>query len=353
VIKRDYYEVLGVEKSASKDEIKKAYRSAALKYHPDRTNHDPVAEDKFKEASEAYEVLSDEQKRQLYDTYGHQGLQGAGFQGFSGVEDIFQHFGDIFEDFFGGFGFGTAARRRTRAYAGRDLRYDLTISLEEAASGLEKEVSVQKAVRCDECAGTGSATGKLINCSTCGGTGTLNKQQGFFVLQTTCPKCRGQGQTIEKPCPECRGHGRVQEKKKLKVKVPPGVEDGMHLVLRGEGEAGEHGGPPGDLYVAVTVKTHDRFDRDGEDLICEAPISFPQAALGTKLKIGTLYGEVDLQVPAGTQWGDIVRVKGKGMPHLQHKSRHGDLLVRVLVKTPEKLSKRQKKLLEDLIKEDS
>jgi len=350
VVKRDYYEVLGIDRNASREEIKKAYRQAALKYHPDRTNHDPVAEEKFKEASEAYEVLHDEQKRQLYDAYGHQGLQGAGFHGFSGVEDIFSHFGDIFEDFFGGFGFRSAAGQRTRAHAGRDMRYDLTITLEEAAKGMEKEIVFQKASPCEECKGTGSATGQLTMCQTCGGTGMLNRQQGFFILQTTCPKCGGQGRSIEKMCPDCRGKGRVQLKKKLTVKVPPGVEDGMNLVLRGEGEAGINGGPAGDLYVAVSVKPHDFFMRRGDDLICEVPISFPQASLGAELETSTLDGKTGVEVPPGTQWGDEIRIKGKGMPHLHRKGQRGDLIVRILVKTPQKLSKKQRKLLEEFLR---
>lgn len=348
--KRDYYEVLGVDRSASKSDIKRAYREAALKYHPDRTNHDPVAEEKFKEASEAYEVLHDEGKRQIYDTYGHQGLNNTGFHGFSGVEDIFSHFGDIFEDFFGGMGFGTATRRRERAYAGHDMRYDLSITLEEAAKGLEKEIVFQKAATCDECHGTGSATGKLATCSTCNGSGMLNRQQGFFVLQTTCPACHGQGRSVEKMCPECRGHGRVQKKKKLMVKVPPGVEDGMHLVLRGEGEAGQQGGRAGDLYVAVSVMPHDFFHREGDDLICEVPLSFPQAALGTTIEAPTLDDKVEVIIPAGTQYGEEIRVPHHGMPRLHKKDKRGDLIVRVVIKTPKKLSKKQRKLLEEFIK---
>lgn len=350
MIKRDYYEVLEVERNCSKEEIKKAYRKAALKYHPDRTNHDKEAEDMFKEASEAYEVLHDEGKRQLYDTYGHQGLQGAGFQGFSGVDDIFSSFGDLFEDFFGGFGFRTATGRGARARAGSDLRYDMTITLEEAASGAEKEIEVAKAVACEECGGTGSETGELVMCRACGGSGNITQRQGFFVLQTTCPQCGGAGRSIEKPCPDCRGHGRVQKHKKLKVKVPAGIEDGMHLVLRGEGEAGAAGASSGDLYVVMTVEPHGMFQRSGDDLICEIPLSFPQAALGTKMKVPTLDGEVEVKVPAGTQFGDEARVHKAGMPNVHRRYRKGDLIVRFLVKTPKKLSKKQKKLLEEFLK---
>jgi molecular chaperone DnaJ len=349
VAKRDYYEVLGVEKGASKADIKKAYRKAALEFHPDRTNHDPVAEDKFKEASEAYEVLHDDQKRQLYDAYGHAGLQGSGFQGFSGMDDIFSSFSDIFEDFFGG-GFGTSARGRTRARTGSDLRYDLTITLEEAAKGVEREISVAKAVECSECKGTGSETGQLVTCASCGGTGSITRQQGFFVMQTPCSHCGGRGKSVEKVCPECRGHGRVQAKRKLKVKVPPGVDDGMHLVLRGEGEAGHQGGSPGDLYVIVAVQPHEIFTRRGNDLVSEIPLSFVQAALGTKLKIPTLDGEEEVDVPAGVQYGDELRIKRKGMPDVHRSYRQGDLVIRLNVKTPTKLSKKQQKLLEEFLK---
>lgn len=347
--KHDYYEVLRVSKGASKAEIKKAYRKAALEFHPDRTNHDPVAEEKFKEASEAYEVLHDDQKRQLYDAYGHAGLQGSGFQGFSGMDDIFSSFSDIFEDFFGA-GFGTRARSRTRARVGQDLRYDLTITLEEAARGIEREISVAMAASCSECKGTGSETGKLVTCSSCGGTGAVTRQQGFFVMQTPCSHCGGRGQTVEKICSECRGHGRVQTKRSLKVKVPPGVDDGMHLVLRGEGDAGLHGGPPGDLYVIIAVQTHDVFVRQGNDLISEIPLSFIQAALGTKLMVLTLDGEEEVEVPAGVQYRDELRMKGKGMPDVHRSYRRGDLLIRLIVKTPTKLSKKQKKLLEEFLK---
>ncbi len=353
MIKRDYYEVLGVDRNATKDEIKKAYRRAALQYHPDRTNHDLESEEKFKEASEAYEVLHDDSKRQLYDVYGHQGLQGAGFQGFSGVEDIFASFSDLFEDFFGGFGFGRAGTRRTRARAGYDLRQDITITLEEAHHGIEKEISLQRAVACQGCGGTGAESGKLITCTACGGMGNVTRQQGFFVLQTTCPQCGGRGQRVEKQCPECRGRGKVQKKKTLKVKIPPGIDDGMHLVLRGEGEGGDHGGPPGDLYVVVAIQQNNRFRRSGDDLISEIAISFPQAALGTTLEVPAMDGTVSVTVPPGTQWGDEARIRGKGMPHVHHPSRRGDLIVRFMVKTPDKLSRRQRKLLEEFIKDSS
>jgi len=347
VAKRDYYEVLGVEKGSSKADIKKAYRQKALQYHPDRTNHCEESEEKFKEASEAYEVLHDEQKRQLYDAYGHVGLQGSGFQGFSGMDDIFSSFSDVFEDFFGG-GFGT--RGGSRARAGSDLRYDLTITLEEAAIGIEREVTVAKVAPCSECKGTGSVTGELITYASCNGTGVVTRQQGFFVMQTPCSHCGGRGKSVEKVCPECRGHGRVQVKRKLKVKVPPGVDDGMHLVLRGEGEAGHQGGPSGDLYVIISVQPHDIFTRRGNDLVNEIPLSFIQAALGTKLTVPTLDGEEEIEVPAGVQYGDELRLNRKGMPDVHRSYRTGDLLIRLNVKTPTKLSKKQKKLLEEFQK---
>lgn len=348
MIKRDYYEVLGLNKGATKEEIKKAYRKAALEFHPDRNVHDPQAEEKFKDASEAYEVLHDEQKRQLYDTYGHQGLQGAGFQGFSGMDDIFSSFGDLFEDFFGGFGGSRSHHSRVRA--GDDMRYDLQITLEDAYRGVEREITFKKPVHCSECKGTGAEGGKFTTCSTCGGAGNVMHRQGFFMLQTTCPHCGGQGRRAAKVCSECRGHGRVQQKRTLKVKVPPGVDDGMHLILRGEGEAGGEGGPPGDLYVIVAVKGHDMFKRQGNDLICEIPISFPQAALGSKIDVPTFDEKVSIDIPAGTQHGDEVRVPRKGMPDVHRSYRVGDLVVRFIVKTPQKLSKRQRELLEEFMK---
>lgn len=354
MIKRDYYEVLGVRRDVGEDDIKKAYRQMALKYHPDRNREDPNAEEKFKEASEAYEVLSDPQKRQVYDAYGHQGLAGTGFQGFAGVDDVFASFGDLFEEFFGGgfdFGFGSRARRgHRRAYAGADLQHHLRIAFAESAKGVEKEISITKQARCDACDGSGmkAGTGRK-QCRSCGGTGQITHRQGFFILQTTCPQCHGEGSVIEEICPECHGHGRVQKKKKLTVKIPPGIEDQMSLVLRGEGESGTNNGPPGDLYVTVTVERHDLFERRGDDVLCRVPISFVQAALGAKIKITTLEGEEEISVQAGTETGDELSIPHKGFQNV-HRRHKGDLIAQFVVKIPKKLSKRQRELLEEFMK---
>lgn len=344
MIKRDYYEVLGLERNASDVDIKKAYRSLAMQYHPDR-NPDHDAEECFKEASEAYEVLSDQSKRQIYDAYGHRGLEGSGFHGFSNVEDIFGSMGSIFEEFFGGFG-----GRRHRARSGSDLRHDIKLSFVDAAKGSEREISVTKQVVCEVCNGTGQApkTGR-ITCMACGGAGQVTQRQGFFVLQTTCPHCHGQGSKIEKPCENCRGGGRVRQSKKVIVKVPAGVEDGMHLVLRGEGEAGEEGGHPGDLYVLVSVAPHDFFTRREDDLVCSIPISFPQAALGAKIDVPTLDGKIEVDIHPGIESGEEIKIKGKGLPNV-HRKHRGDQVIVVNIKTPKKLSKKQKELLEEFVK---
>jgi len=355
MIKRDYYEVLEIERGASGDEIKKSYRRLALQYHPDRNSDDPGAEEKFKEASEAYEALSDPKRRQLYDTYGHRGLEGTGFHGFTDVNDIFSSMGDVFEEFFGGmggFGFSGTGRAGGRPRRGADLRHDIAISFVEAAHGIEREISVTRQVRCDTCEGTGqeSGTGRST-CEMCGGSGSATQRQGFFVIQTVCPRCGGEGSRIENPCADCRGHGRVNKTKSLSVKVPAGVEDEMRLVLRGEGQPGGKGGPPGDLYVFINVKPHDFFERHGDDLYCAVPISFPQAALGCRIEVPTLDSKMDVKVPEGTETGDEVRVRGKGLPNVHHRGRHGDQIIRFVVKTPKKLSKKQRKLLEEFMKD--
>lgn len=352
MIKRDYYEVLGLDRSSSTADIKKAYRRLALQYHPDRNPDDPKAEEKFKEASEAYEVLSDPQRRQLFDAYGHAGLEGAGFHGFTNVSDIFASMSDIFEEFFGDMGgFGPARRARRRARVGADLRHDLVISFMDAAKGIDKEITVTRQVRCDTCEGTGQAPGTgRITCPACGGAGVGTQRQGFFVIQTTCSQCHGEGSRIEKVCEECRGHGRVRKSKKITVKIPAGVEDGMRLVLRGEGQLSEQGGPPGDLYVFINVEPHDFFERIGDDLVCSVPISFPQAALGANMTIPSLDGDVKLEIPPGTETGDELRIKGEGLPSVHHKRQRGDLVARISVKTPKKLSKKQRQLLEEFIK---
>lgn len=355
MIKRDYYEVLGLDRNCSNAEIKKAYRQLALQYHPDRNPHDPDAEEKFKEASEAYEVLTDAQKRQIYDVYGHRGLEGSGFHGFADMDDIFASMGDIFEEFFGGMGlgFGPRTARRARARAGSDLRYDLTLTFMEAAKGVEKQIDIECHITCETCQGAGSAPGTSRSaCSVCGGTGSIMQRQGFFVLQTTCPRCRGEGSVIEKRCEDCLGHGRVRKRSKISVKVPAGIDDGMQLVLRGQGEKGERGGPAGDLYVFVTVKPHDVLKRIGEDLLIDQEISFPKAALGCKIDVMGLDESIEIEVPSGTQTGDEVRLKGKGLPSVHRPRQKGDQIVRFTVKTPKKLSKKQRELLQRLMEEE-
>ncbi len=354
--KRDYYEVLGIERSAGVAEIKRAYRQLALKYHPDRTNGCTESEERFKEASEAYEVLSDPQRRGLYDAYGHRGLEGAGFHGFSDLDDIFSHMGGIFEEFFGGmggFGFRSGARGGGRARVGADLREELSITLAEAFSGVEREIAVRRQVRCERCEGSGAEPGSgRVSCKTCGGSGQMTQQQGFFVLQTACPTCRGEGSRLEKPCSECRGHGRVRATRKLTVKIPAGVEEGMRLILRGEGESGLAGGPPGDLHVLIHVASEERFAREGDDLVATVPIAFTQAALGAKIDIPTFEGELSVKVPAGTESGDEVRLKGEGMPNVHRRGQRGDLVVRFAVTTPKKLSRKQRKLLEEFARSE-
>jgi molecular chaperone DnaJ len=343
--KRDYYEILGISRDAGNEDIKKAYRKQALKYHPDRNPGDKEAEERFKEAAEAYEVLRDREKRQIYDQFGHEGLEGRGFRGFSGFEDIFSSFGDIFEDFFG---FSTRRGRATRARQGRNLRYDLELTLEDAFFGKEEEIVFNRLEICGTCNGSGLSPGtQPQNCPTCQGRGQIIRSQGFFQISTTCPACRGNGQIISDPCKECMGEGRVSVKKKINVKIPPGVDTGSQLRLRDEGEPGDYGGPLGDLFVVIHVKEHEFFTREGDDLLCQIPISFVQAALGDTLVIPVL-GEKnghELDIPSGVQPSEILKEPGKGMPSLRAHHRRGDLYVRVIVKIPEKLSERQRELL--------
>lgn len=345
--KRDYYEVLGIARDAGEAEIKKAYRKLAMKYHPDKNPGDQEAEDRFKEAAEAYEVLHDREKRQIYDRYGHEGLQGTGFQGFSGFEDIFSSFGDIFEDFFG---FGGGRRRgRSRARSGNSLRYDLEISLEEAFSGKEEEIVFKKEEVCEECAGSGAKPGTEPQvCPTCQGRGQVVRSQGFFQISTTCPSCRGEGRIVTDPCDACRGLGRVNAEKRITLKIPPGVDHGSQLRLRGEGEPGEHGGPPGDLFVVVHVRKHEFFTREGEHLFCEIPVSIAQAVLGDTVMIPVLdeSGEEELEIPRGTQPGEMLTLHGHGMPGLRGRHR-GDLFVKVNVKIPKRINQRQKEILQE------
>ncbi|MDD3447420.1 MAG: molecular chaperone DnaJ [Gammaproteobacteria bacterium] len=346
--KRDYYEVLGVAKNASEAELKKAYRRMAMKHHPDRNTGDKEAENKFKEAKEAYEVLSDARKRAAYDQFGHAGVDsgagmgGGGFRGGGGFSDIFE---DIFGDVFGG---GGGGRGGSRAYRGADLRYDLELSLEEAVQGTTVKIRIPVHVECGACGGSGARKGSEPTiCTTCGGAGQVRIQQGFFSVQQACPHCRGTGRVISDPCPECRGRGRVQEQKTLSVKVPAGVDSGDRIRLSSEGEAGENGGPPGDLYVQIRVREHPIFVRDGADLYCEVPISFVTAALGGELEVPTLNGRVKLKVPAETQTGKLFRIRGKGVRPVRGNG-EGDLLCRVVVETPVNLTGRQKELLQEL-----
>jgi molecular chaperone DnaJ len=346
--KRDYYEVLGVGRDADDGVLKKAYRKLALQFHPDRNPDDREAENQFKEAAEAYEVLRDPQKRQIYDQYGHQGLEGSGFSGFSGFEDIFSSFGSIFEDLFG---FGGGGRRtRSSVQRGADLRYDLTLSFHDAAFGITTEIDVEKREPCSDCHGSRCAPGSSPEtCSQCHGVGQVSRSQGFFTVRTACPRCRGAGQVISSPCKTCRGMGQVVTRKRVSVRIPAGVDTGSRLRLSGEGEPGANGGPAGDLYVFIQVESHDFFQRDGNNVICQVPISFIQAALGDEITVKTLDGETALQIPRGTQFGDLLRLHGEGIPSLRTGQR-GEQIVQVVIKTPTSISKKQEQLLREFAK---
>ena len=348
--KRDYYEVLGVSRSATENELKTSYRKLALKYHPDRNPGDKKAEEKFKEAAEAYEVLHDTEKRALYDQYGHAGLEGTGFSGFGGFEDIFSSFSDIFEDFFG---FGGRRRSRSRVQRGADLRYDMTLSFMDAAFGTETEIKVEKRELCPVCEGSRCEPGTSPEtCRQCGGAGQVSRNQGFFTVRTTCPVCRGEGQAVTHPCLECRGAGQIVVAKKVSVKIPAGVDNGSRLRLTGEGEPGPHGGPPGDLYVFIYVDSHEFFTRHESDIVCKIPISFVQAALGDKISIPTLNGNKNLKIPKGTQPGDVLSFPGEGIPSLRTGKR-GNQLIQVEIKTPTNLSKKQEALLHEFAQLES
>jgi molecular chaperone DnaJ len=348
VSKRDYYEILSVTRTATDQEIKSAYRKLALKFHPDRNPGDRSAEEKFKEAAEAYAVLADADKRHMYDRFGHAGLGGAATDGFdpnvfTGFEDILGGLGDIFgfSDVFGG------GRRRGGPQRGADLRYDLEISFEESARDFETSIQIPRQETCDTCNGSGAAEGSApTSCPQCHGRGQIRYQQGFFTVARTCGQCRGTGSIIAKPCPTCRGAGRVQKERKLTVRIPAGIATGQRLRLAGEGEAGVAGGPRGDLYVVIQVLDHPFFQREGNDLHCEIPVQYPTAALGGPMRIPTLDGEESFSIPEGTQTGTTFRVRGRGMPDVTGRGGRGDLLVTIKVLTPRKMSKEQKRLLE-------
>ncbi|MGI9251776.1 MAG: molecular chaperone DnaJ [Pseudohongiellaceae bacterium] len=336
---RDYYEVLGVSRDASDADLKKAYRRIAMKNHPDRNPDDEQAEENFKQANEAFEVLSDKEKRARYDQFGHAGVAG---QTHGGTADFGDIFGDIFGDFFGG-----GSTRRSQVRRGADLRYQLELTLEEAVQGTTEELRIPTTVNCEPCDGSGARKGSSpVDCSSCGGSGQIRMQQGFFSMQQTCPRCRGAGKQIKDPCPSCHGNGNVKKTKTLSVKIPPGVDTGDRIRLTGEGRAGTRGGPPGDLYIEAVIKPHPIFQRNGRDLYCEIPISFTDAALGGELEVPTLDGRVKLKVPPETQSGKLFRLRKRGIKPARG-GLTGDLLCRAIIETPVKLTARQKELLQE------
>jgi len=355
--KRDFYEVLGVQKNASREEIKKAYRQLAIKHHPDRNPENKDSEEKFKEATEAYEILADDRKRQAYDQYGFAGLSGMGqptaqdfssiFQGF---EDIFGDVSGIFDSFFGG---GSSRRRssgRGGGQRGSDLRYDMEITFLEAAFGAKKEVSYPRAERCEACRGTGAdkGSGRKL-CPTCGGSGQVRRNSGFFSIASTCPSCNGEGEIIEKPCAECRGAGTVRRTRTLTISIPAGIEDGKRLSVAGQGDAGINGSQDGDLYVFLRVQPHESFERDGRDIYCAVPISITQAALGADIVVPTLDDKtVRVTIPSGTQNGRILRLRGEGIPELHNPGKRGDMYIKIVVRVPTKITPKAKELLKEL-----
>lgn len=352
--KRDYYEVLEVEREATVVDIKRAYRKMAMQYHPDRNPGDTAAEERFKECAEAFEVLSDDQKRQLYDQFGHEGPRGAGFQGFSGTDEIFAHFGDLFGDLFGNLGFGgNGGRRRGGAARGADLKMEFAIPFLEAVEGSEREINVPRRVECETCSGNGAQPGTSpTKCRECQGHGQVVHSQGFFRVQTTCPRCRGRGEIIESPCKACSGSGSVQRESKLSVKIPAGVDDGQTLRIPNAGQPGGGGGPPGNLYVVLRVEPDERFERHEYDIVSEVDISMFQATLGTKVTIPTLEGDAELDIDPGTQPGTILTRRGQGIPVLETRGRsRGDHHIRINVSVPKKLNTEQEDKLRALAEE--
>ncbi len=353
----DYYEALGVSRSASPEEIKKAYRQLALKWHPDKNPGDASAEDRFKEIAEAYEVLCDPDRRQLYDRYGHSGLKARGYSEphFTTVEDIFEHFSDVFEGsvFEGLFGGGRQRSRRGGGRGGENLRVEVELSLEEVATGAQRSVEIRRQVPCEDCSGCGSRQGsKPVSCPTCRGFGQVESVQGFFSIRRACPRCHGEGAVIGDPCSRCRGEGRHQGKREVVISVPAGVHEGNQLRMHGEGDAGARGGPSGDLYCLIRERRHELFTREGDDILCEVPISFSEAALGAKVDVPTLRGKAEVTIPAGTQSGEMLRLRGQGLPSLEGGGA-GSLIVRVVVETPRKLNAKMRELLDELRKAES
>ena len=348
--KKDYYETLDVARNATDDEIKKAYRKLAMKYHPDRNQDNPSAEEKFKEVKEAYEMLSDPDKRAAYDQYGHAGVDpnmgAGGFGGGFGGGSPFGDFGDIFGDIFGGMG---GRQRGPQVYRGSDLRYTMEISLEDAANGKVTQIRVPSWEECDVCHGSGAEPGTSAEtCPTCTGQGQVRMSQGFFSVQQTCPTCHGTGKHIPSPCKKCQGQGKVKTQKTLEVNIPAGIEDGMRIRNAGKGEPGVNGGPAGDLFVEIHIKRHPVFERDGTDLHCTIPLAFTQAALGGEIEVPTLHGKASMSIPEGTQTGQVFRLRGKGMPHVRSASTVGDLYVHVELEVPVKLTSEQKELVQRL-----
>lgn len=343
----DYYEILSVGRSASAGDIKKAYRKLAMKYHPDRNPDDKEAEEQFKSCTEAYEVLSDEKKRKIYDTYGHDGLKNSGYRGPGSADDIFSSFGDIFGDIFGFGGGNRAGARRDGPIPGNDLRYDVEVTFMEAVHGVSKEVQLTRRDTCWTCEGTGSRPGyQKQTCPSCNGRGQVVRSQGFFQMSSTCPQCHGEGAMVTNPCNDCHGTGLVEKTKKVALKIPAGVDTGARMRLRGEGEGGRRGGASGDLYVIVHVREHDFFKREGDTIYCRYPVSMAKAALGTTVEIPTVHGKKTLEIPAGSQSGQLFTLRNEGVPSLRGRSR-GDMIVELQVMTPTNLCEEQKKMLRE------